>query len=210
MLDFVLKIISNVLQLKEGELNFDSDIKNTVNWDSLNHIKVLMALCDTFELDFNSLPITELTSVRKICNFLKEEKMIEKISSMAIVVAGSKTARKVLMLNSSGEWVFPKGHVEQGETYLETAIRELKEESGVVVTEQQSIGQVDEFSFYFSGENAMKVIKVFGFIIEAEQEINYNKNEHFIDGAWVDIDEAITKLKHDDARNALKKFLERL
>lgn len=63
--------------------------------------------------------------------------MKEKISSMSIVIANLKEEKKVLLLNSEGEWVFPKGHVEKNETYLETAIRELKEESDVTVKKKK-------------------------------------------------------------------------
>ncbi len=65
--------------------------------------------------------------------------MKEKISSMAIVMEESQ--RKVLLLNSEGEWVFPKGHNENGESYIQTAKRELYEEAKVSVTEQDCIGQ---------------------------------------------------------------------
>ena len=136
--------------------------------------------------------------------------MIEKISSMAIVIAETKEGQKVLQLNSEGEWVFPKGHVENGETYVEAAIRELKEEANVIVAENQSLGQVDEFRFYFDGEKAVKVIKVFAFVINELQPIGFNKEEGFIDGAWVDVNNAINQLKHDDARNALKKALDKI
>lgn len=136
--------------------------------------------------------------------------MLEKISSMAIVIAKTAKDKKVLMLNSEGEWVFPKGHVESGETYLETAIRELKEETNVSVIPSWCIGQVDEFRFYFDGEKAVKVIKVFAFVVDAEQKITYNQEEGFLDGSWVDVDIAIKKIKHDDARNALKRALEKI
>lgn len=136
--------------------------------------------------------------------------MLEKISSMAIVVAKKENKFNVLLLNSEGEWVFPKGHVEPNETELHAAIRELYEESNVLVNEQESIGQVDEYKFYFSGENAVKVIKVFAFIINEEKEISYNKNEGFIDGKWFEIYDALSMLKHDDAKNALRKVIEKL
>ena len=129
---------------------------------------------------------------------------------MAIVMAGNKDGGKILMLNSEGEWVFPKGHVEDGETYIAAAVRELKEEADVDIRQEDCIGQVDEFSFYFDGEKAKKVIKVFGFVTSKEQKITYNQNECFIDGQWVDISSAIEKLKHDDAKNALRKFLEKV
>lgn len=136
--------------------------------------------------------------------------MLEKISSMAIVVAKKENKFNVLLLNSEGEWVFPKGHVEPNETELHAAIRELYEESNVLVNEQESIGQVDEYKFYFSGENAVKVIKVFAFIINEEKEISYNKNEGFIDGKWFEIYDALSMLKHDDAKNALRKVIKKL
>ena len=136
--------------------------------------------------------------------------MIEKISSMAIVIAKKEKKLKVLLLNSEGEWVFPKGHVEANETELDAAIRELYEESNVKVNAQESIGQVDEYKFYFSGENAVKIIKVFAFIINDEREITYNKNEGFIDGKWFAIDDASNILKHDDAKNALRKVIKKL
>ncbi len=136
--------------------------------------------------------------------------MIEKISSMAIVITKKEKKLKVLLLNSEGEWVFPKGHVESNETELDAAIRELYEESNVKVNAQESIGQVDEYKFYFSGENAVKVIKVFAFIINDEREITYNKNEGFIDGKWVEVDYALKMLKHNDAKNALEKTIKKI
>lgn len=136
--------------------------------------------------------------------------MIEKISSMAIVIAKKEKKLKVLLLNSEGEWVFPKGHVEANETELDAAIRELYEESNVKVYAQESMGQVDEYKFYFSGENAVKVIKVFAFIINDEREITYNKNEGFIDGKWVEVDYALKMLKHNDAKNALEKTIKKI
>ncbi len=131
--------------------------------------------------------------------------MKEKISCMAIVL--SRREREVLLLNSEGEWVFPKGHNEEGESYVKTAIRELYEEAKVSVREGDCVGEIDEFSFYFDKEDALKIIKVFGFIIEEKQEIQYNKDECFIDGRWIKIENVCSMLKHDDARQAFKKFL---
>ena len=42
--------------------------------------------------------------------------------------------RKVLLVKqTSGDWGFPKGHVENNETEIETAIRETKEETNIDV-----------------------------------------------------------------------------
>ncbi len=39
--------------------------------------------------------------------------------------------RVLLLKHVSGHWVFPKGHVEPGETQLQAALREVEEEAGV-------------------------------------------------------------------------------
>ena len=133
--------------------------------------------------------------------------MKEKVSSMAIVI-GNKN--KILILNNEGEWVFPKGHVENNETYLQASIRELKEETNVSVCEDDCLGQIDEFKFYFDKEKAIKVIKVFLFKIDSLPLITVNKEERFISGDWVLIEDAIRKLSHDDARGSLEKAIVKL
>lgn len=47
-------------------------------------------------------------------------------------VAGKR--EYVLVLESNGNYGFPKGHVENNESNLETALREIKEETGVDAT----------------------------------------------------------------------------
>ncbi len=132
------------------------------------------------------------------------------ISCMGIVVFKDQENEKVLILNNEREWVFPKGHVEKGETFLECVIREVKEESNIILKPIESIGQIYEYEFYFDLEKAIKQIKVFGFIIKEPQEVIYNKDECFIDGKFVTFDEAFSMLKHNDAKKALEKMIMKL
>ena len=134
----------------------------------------------------------------------------EKISCMGIVLLYDNSQKEVLILNSEGEWVFPKGHLEKDETLLDCAVREVFEEARIKLLKEQSLGQIDEFSFYFDKEQAIKVIKVFGFIINSRQIVCYNKNEEFIDGKFVEVNDALKLLKHDDAKNALRKLLNKV
>jgi len=52
----------------------------------------------------------------------------------AVVLRGRGRGRRVLLVRSSDgvHWLFPKGRVEQGETSGRAAVRELREEAGVV------------------------------------------------------------------------------
>src|SRR5215467_11626718 len=58
--------------------------------------------------------------------------MIEERSSGAVLFIETDDAKKYLLLNyPSGHWDFVKGNIEKGETLKETAIREIREETGI-------------------------------------------------------------------------------
>jgi 8-oxo-dGTP pyrophosphatase MutT (NUDIX family) len=52
-------------------------------------------------------------------------------------------ASRVLVVRSSDElhWLFPKGHVEPGESRAQAATREVREEAGVVATVRGFVGR---------------------------------------------------------------------
>src|SRR5205809_649464 len=55
--------------------------------------------------------------------------------SGAIIIRLDAQEPKVLLVTAkrnSGNWIFPKGHIEKGETAEAAALREAKEEAGVV------------------------------------------------------------------------------
>lgn len=56
------------------------------------------------------------------------------ISCGAVVYKKDQDKTLVLLVQQSGSisgWGIPKGHMEPGETYIKTAIREVKEETGI-------------------------------------------------------------------------------
>ena len=55
----------------------------------------------------------------------------EKLSCGIILVLGTGTDRRTLMLRAYHHWDFPKGMREDGEGPKEAAIRELREETGI-------------------------------------------------------------------------------
>ena len=60
--------------------------------------------------------------------------MIKEKSCGAIVYHIQNSEILYLILrHKAGHWAFPKGHVENNETEVETALREIKEETGLLV-----------------------------------------------------------------------------
>ena len=70
----IIDVVSKCLKVNKNTLNLDSDIKNTDKWDSLAHVLIVINICDAFSLKFDEDIIPELTSIRKIYNFIKENK----------------------------------------------------------------------------------------------------------------------------------------
>ncbi len=127
------------------------------------------------------------------------------VSAMGIVLSKAGPELEVLILENDGEWVFPKGHIEEGEDLTGAAIREVQEETGVTLAREDHRGHIGTFSFYFDGEKAVKVIEVQCFFITSKPEIAINRGEGFTSGRFVPASQAAKMLTHDDARAALAK-----
>ncbi|MDD4541790.1 MAG: NUDIX domain-containing protein [Eubacteriales bacterium] len=66
--------------------------------------------------------------------------------------------RVLLVQHSASHWSFPKGHVECGETDCETAIREVKEETGIDI---EIISDFSRASTYSPYPGAQKTVTFF-------------------------------------------------
>ena len=67
--------IENILELKNGIISIESNAENTESWDSLGHLRIIMAIEEKFNIKFKTDEISSLNSVDKLIN--KIEKIIE-------------------------------------------------------------------------------------------------------------------------------------
>ena len=109
-----------------------------------------------------------------------------------------------------GHWDFPKGHVEGNETELETAKRELVEETGIVDFRLLD-GFRHRIEYVFQKGNEMVPKEVIFFLAESNTKDVVLSSEHQ-NFAWLSDNSAYDKLTYINAKEvlaAVKIFLEK-
>ena len=122
-------------------------------------------------------------------------------------------SEKVLLLRHSsissregGHWDFPKGHIDDGETEIQTALRELEEETGIAHVNVID-GFRDTITYTFSGGQE-QIGKEVVFFLATTKESKVNLSHEHIDYSWLDFDSAFSRLTYDNARQVLRNAIE--
>ena len=119
--------------------------------------------------------------------------------SGAIVVRLDAKEPRVLLVTAKRNprnWIFPKGHIEKGETAEAAALREAKEEAGVVGT---LIGPAGVLEYGFLGFKAR--VEYFLAVLTRET----GPPEDGRDRAWCRLEEALDRLAYKNTRKLLRK-----
>ncbi|HEY7289971.1 MAG TPA: NUDIX domain-containing protein [Vicinamibacterales bacterium] len=117
---------------------------------------------------------------------------VEQAGGIAVRKSGGRWT--VLLVRAKKDpriWIFPKGHIEPGETPDQTALRETQEEGGVDGELMGPVGKPLEF------QSGAEAVRVQYFLIRAQQEVDSPEGRV---KAWFPLDEAAAQLSYDNAR----------
>ena len=130
--------------------------------------------------------------------------MIEAVSCGGVVVFRGK----ILLLyknyrNRYEGWVLPKGTVEEGEVYPQTALREVKEESGADAVIMNYIGR-SEYSFSVPEDTVEK--EVHWYLMRGKSYFSKpQREEYFMDSGYYKYHEAVHLLKFANEKTMLER-----
>jgi 8-oxo-dGTP pyrophosphatase MutT (NUDIX family) len=105
---------------------------------------------------------------------------------------------------NDGSWVFPKGTPTEGESLEATAVREVREETGLDVRIVRPLGEMT-YSFVASGERIHKVVHFF--LMEAIGGDPSLHDAEYDEVRWVTIVDARRMLTFDTYRDVLDRAL---
>ena len=130
--------------------------------------------------------------------------MIEATSCGGVVIYRGK----ILVLykrykNKYEGWVLPKGTVDMGETHEETAIREVKEESGADAVIRRYLGATH---YNFSTSREMVNKEVLWYLMSSESYYSKpQREEYFEDSGYYKYNEAFHLLRFPNEKQILEK-----
>ncbi len=133
--------------------------------------------------------------------------MLHEKSCGAIVYRKYHGNTEILLIKhvNSGHWSFPKGHVEGDETEVETAKREILEETGIDVNLDPTFRETVSYS---PKKDTQKIVVYF--IAKAKNTDYVPQEDEIAEIKWVEIDRAGSVLAYDNDRsivNKAKKFI---
>ncbi|MBX4884545.1 NUDIX domain-containing protein [Rhizobium bangladeshense] len=125
--------------------------------------------------------------------------------AVSVVVIRQRTAgHEVLLLRRNhtliGEWCQVAGGIEDDEKAWETALREVREETGLICDSLYSADICEQF--YEADRNAISMLPVFVGVVDAEQTV-FLKDEHS-EFQWVSFAQAMEMVPFAGQRHVLK------
>lgn len=130
--------------------------------------------------------------------------MVEATSCGGVVIFRGKILLLYKNYKSKYEgWVLPKGTVEDGEEYKETALREVKEESDVDCSIIKYIGK-SQYSFSIPADTVVKDVHWYLMMAESYHS-KPQREEYFLDSGFYKYHEAYHLLKFTNEKQILEK-----
>lgn len=140
--------------------------------------------------------------IKNVVTTMKYEK-----SCGALIYKNENNKYYILMVMhvNGGHWSFPKGHVEKGETEIETALREIKEETHLDVKLDATFRNV----VTYSPKTGITKDVVYFCATPISQNIVAQEEEIF-KIEWFEIDEAFNMVTFDNDKNLISLLKEHI
>lgn len=103
-------------------------------------------------------------------------------------------------------WQLPKGLIDAGETIEQAALREVREESGMMA---EIVAPLDTIEYWFTADwndIRRRIHKFVHFFLMRYQDGDGSDHDHEVDEVrWVTVDEAVQTLKFKSERDLVRK-----
>lgn len=133
--------------------------------------------------------------------------VVRQVSAGGIVYrdAAGRTEVALVRVGPKKRWQLPKGIVDEGETPVTTAVREVREEAGVEAT---IVAQLDVIEYWYVGDDAGRRVRFHKFVhlfLMTYVSGDVNDHDYEVDEArWVPLAEAEEMLAFESERKSMR------
>lgn len=115
----------------------------------------------------------------------------------------------LLIQDSKDRWTIPKGHIEEGETAQETAVREVGEEAGL--TDIEVICWLGKIHFRYRRITTLVLMTTQIYLVHAVGNTNDIKKEDWMNGIrWFTFQEALDRIEYEDIGKLMLLAMQRI
>lgn len=134
---------------------------------------------------------------------------VREISSGGIIYRRHKGVAEVALIRVRGRWRLPKGGVEEGEGLQETALREVREETGL---EGRVVEKLGDITYWYTnktkeGETIRIFKRVYFYLIRCLKGDVGRHDEEVEEACWFPIEGAVKKLAYPTERETMRKAM---
>ncbi len=140
---------------------------------------------------------------------MKPAAIKNQISSGGVIVRSKNGVTEIALVAVKGGnvWCLPKGIVDRGEKPEETAVREVREETGLTGTIKEKIGDVS-YWYYIKEENARCRKTVHYYLMDYQAGDTKDHDSEVDEASWFTLDEALKKVSYKGDREIIAKARE--
>ena len=132
---------------------------------------------------------------------------VREVSAGGVIYRRRDDHVEVALIHTAKRWGLPKGHVETGERVEDTAVREVREETGLLGKLDRKLGQI---SYTYRGKSRdgrpIRIAKRVTFFLLEYLEGEVHGHDYEVDEArWFPLDEAYANLSFATEKNIVRR-----
>lgn len=122
---------------------------------------------------------------------------------------GKKDIDVLLIQDAKDRWTIPKGHIEPGETAVQTARREIAEEAGLDNVEM--LGWLGKIHFRYRRIDKLVLMTTQIYLVKALGDTDAIKKEEWMNGIkWFSFNDALDEIEYEDIAKLMLKAKTRI
>ena len=142
---------------------------------------------------------------------MRPASLMKQTSAGGVIYRRNESGLQIVLISvkNGHAWCLPKGVVDKGETTEETALREVREETGLAGRIIDSLGEIN-YWYYIKGEN-IKCRKTVHFYLM--EYVSGDTAEHDLEvdeAGWFSLENALEKVSYKGDRTMIEKAIEKL